>query len=99
MPSSTIEESFACCQKNHFDLVLLDLNLPDSWGAETVREFRKFNLGAPVVVVTGMELDEVHQEAKKFGAAAVVSKLKLLSDDFAETLMEDVFHIPKVVWG
>lgn len=96
--ATTLAIAFEHCQKINFDLVLLDLNLPDSNGAATVQDFRKFNLGARVVVVTGLDTKSVIKEAKEFGASAVLSKSSILQDNFLELLMENVFHIPSISW-
>jgi signal transduction histidine kinase len=66
--------------KQAFDVVLLDLGLPDSRGIETVKRFRAINAQAPVVVLTGMEDEESAIEAIKAGADDYVAKGKLLKD-------------------
>jgi signal transduction histidine kinase len=66
--------------KQAFDVVLLDLGLPDSKGIETVKKFRAVNAQVPVVVLTGMEDEESAIEAIKAGADDYVAKGKLLKD-------------------
>ncbi len=63
-----------------FDVVLLDLGLPDSVGIETVKKFRKLNAEVPVVVLTGLEDEERAIDAIKAGADDYVAKGKLLKD-------------------
>ena len=63
-----------------FDVVLLDLGLPDSKGIETVKKFRELNAEVPVVVLTGLEDEEGAIEAIKAGADDYVAKDKLLKD-------------------
>ena len=41
--------------KDHFDVVLLDLNLPDSSGLDTVRKFLSDVNNVPVIVLTGLD--------------------------------------------
>lgn len=55
---------------NGFDVVLLDLTLPDSLPAQTVERIPEINAtGRKVVVVTGQPVDERLREAvKKCGA-------------------------------
>ncbi len=96
--ATTLALSFEHCQKTNFDLVLLDLNLPDSHGAATVQDFRKFNLGARVVVVTGMDTESISREIKEYGASAILNKSAIMQDNFLNLLMEDVFHIPSISW-
>lgn len=66
--------------KQEFDVVLLDLGLPDSVGIETVEKFRKLNAEVPVVVLTGLEDEERAIDAIKAGADDYVAKGKLLKD-------------------
>jgi signal transduction histidine kinase len=63
-----------------FDVVLLDLGLPDSTGIQTVKKFRSLNAEVPVVVLTGMEDDQTAIAAIKAGADDYVAKGKLLKD-------------------
>jgi DNA-binding response OmpR family regulator len=52
-----------------FDVVLLDLTLPDSSGVETIRRIRGCAHSAPVVVLTGHKDEELAFEALQHGAA------------------------------
>ena len=51
-----------------FDLVLLDLGLPDSQGMETVTRMHQANPGLPMVVLTGLNDPGVALEAVRAGA-------------------------------
>jgi diguanylate cyclase (GGDEF)-like protein len=51
-----------------FDVVLLDLSLPDGDGVENVRAFRREHPRLPVVVLTGLDDDRVALEAVGLGA-------------------------------
>src|ERR1041385_1750130 len=42
-----------------FDVVLLDLGLPDSQGLDTLRTLRRINPRIPVVVVTGRDDEDM----------------------------------------
>ncbi|GAA5505567.1 protein kinase domain-containing protein [Novipirellula caenicola] len=56
------------------DLVLLDLQLPDSSGVETVRQFRAAAPDVPIVVLTGQEDVQVGRECIEAGADNFASK-------------------------
>lgn len=59
----------ACnCALTHFDVVLLDLSLPDSDGLETVAEFHAAAPNIPIVVLTGSDDEELALEAVAIGA-------------------------------
>ncbi len=53
---------------NKFDVVLLDLHLPDSTGIETVINFRKAVLDIAIVVLTGVDDHELALQAMSEGA-------------------------------
>ncbi|WP_442505756.1 protein kinase domain-containing protein [Novipirellula sp. SH528] len=56
------------------DLVLLDLQLPDSSGVETVQQFRAAAPDIPIVVLTGQEDVQVGRECIEAGADNFASK-------------------------
>ncbi len=55
-------------EKEEFDVVLLDLSLPDSQGLETVAAVRKQSPLVPVVVLTGLDDEQSSVEALRIGA-------------------------------
>lgn len=63
-----LANAIAQCQENSFDVVLLDLGLPDSDGLETVTEFRANVPTMPVVVLTMMDDDELALQVMAQGA-------------------------------
>lgn len=54
--------------KNEIDVVLLDLNLPDSKGVETVQSILDHSKDAVVIVLTGLADNEVGVQTVKLGA-------------------------------
>ncbi|MEI8038241.1 MAG: response regulator [Verrucomicrobiota bacterium] len=60
------------------DLILLDLGLPDSQGLVTFQHVRRENAQIPVIVLSGMEDDELALAAVREGAQDYLSK-RLLS--------------------
>jgi PAS domain S-box-containing protein len=57
-----------------FDIIILDLGLPDSVGLETVNRMKKESLGIPIVVLTGNDDEEIGLNAVKAGAQDFVIK-------------------------
>lgn len=57
-----------------FDVILTDLNLPDSDGAETVTQLRGHAAETPIVVLTGTNDHEMRLEVLKRGADDFLSK-------------------------
>ncbi|MBD1995429.1 response regulator [Leptolyngbya sp. FACHB-541] len=57
----------ACCDRP-FDVVLLDLHLPDSSGLETITEFRAAIPSLPIVVLTATDDEELALQVMASGA-------------------------------
>lgn len=55
-------------QHNEFDVVLLDLNLPDSSGIATLQAILDAAKGSVVIVLTGLNDEELGAETVKLGA-------------------------------
>lgn len=55
-------------QNNEFDVVLLDLNLPDSKGIETLETVLEASQGSVVIVLTGLNDEELGLQTVKKGA-------------------------------
>lgn len=65
----TLKEGFDLIQKGDFDLILLDLSLPDSHGVENVKLLNeKIGSSIPIIVFTGLNDSKVAMKALKFGA-------------------------------
>lgn len=88
IPVQSLGEAYEEYKQNNFDLVLLDLNLPDAYGANTVQEMRRFNKTVPIVVVTGLANDGVVNGALKLGANHVMLKSQIMTDDFVDILKQ-----------
>lgn len=63
---------------NHFDVALLDLNLPDSRGLDTFKMFQEKSGGLPVIVLSSMEDMGMAAEAVRHGAEDYLVKPKIL---------------------
>jgi two-component system sensor kinase FixL len=64
--------------ENEYDIILLDLGLPDSHGIETVQKVHKTNPNIPIVVLTGLDDEEIGLEAIRTGAEDYLTKGKSL---------------------
>ncbi len=61
--------------EGHYDLVLLDLNLPDGNGLDLLRDLRKdLGTGVPVLVLSGLRQEEVVVRGLELGADDFVTK-------------------------
>jgi len=77
---STLRETLLLCVEHDFDIVLLDLGLPDSIGLETLKKIQQFSLKSPVVVMTGLDDEDVALESLREGAQDYLVKSRLTSD-------------------
>ena len=72
---STLQETRELLQaENGFELVLLDLSLPDSDGIDTFSSVRRMAPRMPVVVLTGSDDPELEQRIRELGAAEFLLK-------------------------
>jgi PAS domain S-box-containing protein len=77
-----LEDAIESCANLSIDVVLLDLNLPDADGLETVTEFREAIPHLPIVVLTGANDEEL-----ALGAMAHGAQDYLLKDDITIPLL------------
>ncbi len=72
--ASTLAESLLLLSARSVDVVILDLNLPDSRGVDTVRRIRVVLSQTPIVVVTGVVDEDLRSQAIAEGAEDVFAK-------------------------
>lgn len=63
--------------KNYFDVILLDLTLPDSSGFETLEQVNHVSHLVPIIVLTGLDDEEVGIEAVQRGAQDFLIKKEI----------------------
>lgn len=61
-------------QKDHFDLVLLDVGLPDMDGRDACRELRRLGVRAPILMLTAADTDTDTIRGLESGANDYVAK-------------------------
>ncbi|MFH1148363.1 MAG: response regulator [Pseudomonadota bacterium] len=74
-----------------YDLVLLDLNMPEMDGFQTLQELKKLDATARVVILTADALQKSRDKALELGAAGVISKPP--SKEAIITLLEEHLQI------
>lgn len=77
----TLRETLLLCVENEYDIVLLDLGLPDSLGLETLKKMQVFNVRCPVVVMTGLDDEDIALESLREGAQDYLVKNRLTPDN------------------
>ncbi len=71
---SRLSEALDALARESFDVVLLDLNLPDSTGIQTLRRLRAAGQAGAVVVLSANTSDEVRCQALRDGAQDFLGK-------------------------
>src|SRR6185369_4022745 len=72
----SITEAMDHIAQRHFDVILLDLSLPDSQGLETLSRMHAHAPNLPLIVLTGMDDDELALAAMRHGAQDFLIKGK-----------------------
>ncbi len=57
--------------ENHYDLVLADLHLPDSYGIETVTALRQASPDTPIIIHTGTQDIKLLEQAMQYGVCRI----------------------------
>ncbi|HLO29790.1 MAG TPA: GGDEF domain-containing response regulator [Anaerolineales bacterium] len=69
-----LSAAIQACSDNHFDVVLLDLNLPDTTGLETLERLNELFPQIPIIVLTGLNDAELTMQSVQHGAQDFVTK-------------------------
>jgi CheY-like chemotaxis protein len=78
------QEALAKIKKNDYDLVTLDLIMPEMSGLEALAEIKKASPRVPIMVITGNATDKVVNQAGVLGACRVMYKPIQLENFIAE---------------
>ncbi len=61
-------------QQEHPQVTILDLKMSDMDGLAVLREIRTLDSNAPVIILTGVEAEEIERQARELGAAEFLQK-------------------------
>ncbi|MFA6316266.1 MAG: ATP-binding protein [Elusimicrobiota bacterium] len=86
----TLGQGLALLREREFDVVLLDLNLPDSRGLDTLKEVKARGRGVSIVVLTGLRDEDLGRRAIEEGAQDFLSK--------GEFDSETLRHVIRFAW-
>lgn len=78
--AGTMEETLARLREEQFHVILLDLTLPDSQGFDTFRTLKAAGVGAPIVVLTGLDDETLALSAVQEGAQDYLVKGRVDGD-------------------
>ncbi|MBQ4914827.1 response regulator [Maribacter sp. MMG018] len=84
-------QAIEMCKTNHFDLILMDINMPKMNGMEAAKKIREFNKEVPIIALTAVELDENKTEILSSGVNDIVHKPYNLTK-FLNTIVAYLFE-------
>jgi signal transduction histidine kinase/DNA-binding NarL/FixJ family response regulator len=83
---STLRETLLNCIDHVYDVILLDLGLPDSEGMEALKKLHIFKVVPPIVVMTGLDDEEFALSALREGAQDYLVKSRMSSDKILKSI-------------
>jgi DNA-binding NtrC family response regulator len=75
-----------------FDLILLDISLPDTNGYDVYHSIREINPDIPVIIISAHAQPEAIQEALEIGACDYITKPIIDVDGFREIIRRNLSH-------
>ncbi|MDJ0737692.1 MAG: response regulator [Nostocaceae cyanobacterium] len=80
MPVERLEEALNCLEKDKFDVILLDLTLPDSQGLQSFVKLHNRVPAIPIIVLTGLDDENLAIKAMQEGAQDYLVKGQVSGD-------------------
>ena len=74
---NTLADAFNILKNNSFDIILLDLNLPDSEGMDTLLKIKEKHPSLPIIIITGGYKVDLGIKAISLGAQDYLIKNKI----------------------
>lgn len=88
--SNCLEDALKKIQLNNYDVIILDLILPESHGIETVQtiveHLKKIKKDIPIVILTGVEDYKIGREARLLGIKDYLIKDEIQEKDLTRAL-------------
>lgn len=85
------EKAIAMHKSQHYDMILMDINMPKINGMEAAILIRKFDKKVPIIALTAVELDEMRDEILSSGISDIIHK----PYDITELLNIIVQYLPR----
>ncbi len=82
-------EAIAQTQKYKYDLILMDVHMPNIDGIEATRSIRTFNTTTPIVAFTAVEIDEIRNSIFDSGMNDIIVKPYEVSQ-FFNTILKNI---------
>lgn len=83
-------------KKGKFDLVLMDINMPEMNGLDATKVIRTFNIYIPIIALTAVEEGEIRDQALSVGMNDVIIK-PYDTQQFFQTIMRNISKVKKLI--
>ncbi len=100
-------EGLKCMENNTYDLIFLDIKLPELSGTEVLKRIRSKGINTPVIIITAYPTVKNAVECTKMGAVSYLQKpftadrlkntLESLNLDFKDNIQEEKFSIKNII--
>jgi diguanylate cyclase (GGDEF)-like protein len=81
-----LADALVAIKQRHYDVVLLDLNLPDARGAVAPQTLQKAASDVPIVILTGLDDDQLAEENARAGVQDYLLKRDINADILLRSL-------------
>ena len=79
--TGTVKETLSVLENNIFDVILLDLIVPDSKGIETLKKIHAaISANIPLIVISGIDNDQLFLQARQYGVYQYLVKGKFTAN-------------------
>ncbi|MEM6515996.1 MAG: response regulator [Bacteroidota bacterium] len=72
--ASNGRQALSMVKEKDYDLVLMDINMPDMDGFEVTRHIRMFNKDVPIIALTALNSSEIEKKASHVGINQIITK-------------------------
>ena len=72
--AGTLQAALTMVGEQHYDSLIIDLNLPDSFGLDTLKAMRQACPDTPIVVLSGDNREHIRTDVLREGAQDFLSK-------------------------
>jgi two-component system, sensor histidine kinase and response regulator len=88
--AETCAEAMQILERQHFDCIFVDYQLPDRDGLSLIQSIRHLNVKAPIVALTGQGDEQIAVELMKAGAIDYLNKARIAPESLAQILRNAV---------
>ncbi len=93
----SLTEAVQLINSRHFDVILLDLMLPDSQGLDTVTQTHNHAPQVPIIVLTGVGDEEIGLKAVQSGAQDYLAKDQVAGELLSRTISYSIERVKLLV--